>query len=121
MADPQNPLDELLEIVQLKVVVPAEGLFSVQIIAEEGVACPEALVQGVGEGAIPIVLEPIIAVQVGVSLHIADKAALVVFFCQIFFVRRLVAPILCEPFQLRGVTHDEGAHKIGRASCRERV
>ena len=84
MFNAQNALDELLEIVQLKIMVPAEGPFPVQVVPEEGVACPEALVQGVGEETVPIILIPVVAVQVGVSLHIADKAALVVFFCQIF-------------------------------------
>ena len=108
----QEPFDKLLEVMQLKIVMPAEGLPAVQIVCEESMARPEALVQGIGEGAVPAVLEPVVAVQVGVCLHIADKTALIVLPGEIFSIRRGVAIVFGKPLQLRGIAHDEGTHKI---------
>ena len=72
----------------------------------------EAFVQGVGEGAVPVVLEPIVAVQILIGFDIADEAGFVVLFGQVARIRGLVSPVLGKPLQLRGVAHDERPDKV---------
>ena len=96
--------------------VPAEGTFPVQVFAEECVSCPEALIEGGGEGSVPVLLEPVVPVEIGICLHVVDETLLFVFVRQIFPVRRLVAPVGSESGELRGVAHDDGAGEIHRVN-----
>ena len=83
-----QPLDKLLPVMELEIVLPQEGTFSVQIFLEIGIVVLIGFVEGVGNFRIPGFHVPAEAVIVLIGCHIGFKALVTVVFAAKRFLRR---------------------------------
>jgi hypothetical protein len=66
--------NKLLPVMQLEIVIPQIRLFSVQIHGKEFPSGLEAFPERLSEGAVPVLDEPVVVVQIDIGLHVIAEA-----------------------------------------------